>query len=68
VHGKPVTLTRAEFGLLVLLVSASGSIVAREMLVAKVWGENWFGVENVLDTHLAHLRRKPSARGLVEYP
>jgi DNA-binding response OmpR family regulator len=63
IRGKPVKLTRTEFQLLAMLASATGSVVNREELVAKVWGENWFGVENVLDTHLAHLRRKLGENG-----
>ena len=63
IDGKPVALTRTEFDLLMLLVKAAGSVVSRSDLVARVWGANWFGVENVLDTHLAHLRRKLADRG-----
>jgi DNA-binding response OmpR family regulator len=63
IDGHPVALTRTEFDLFALFVRASGSVVARADLVKQVWGENWFGVENVLDTHLAHLRRKLSQRG-----
>ncbi len=63
VDGQLISLTRTEFDLLALLVRAAGSVVSRADLVAKVWGANWFGVENVLDTHLAHLRRKLSEIG-----
>jgi DNA-binding response OmpR family regulator len=64
VRGNRVDLTRTEFQLLAMLVAAAGSVIGRDELVAKVWGPNWFGVENVLDTHLAHLRRKLSPHGL----
>jgi DNA-binding response OmpR family regulator len=63
VGSSPVALTRIEFELLTLLVRAAGSVISRAELVAKVWGSNWFGVENVLDTHLAHLRRKIAGNG-----
>jgi two-component system, OmpR family, response regulator RegX3 len=63
IDGMPVSLTRTEFDLLTPLVRAAGSVVSRADLVAKVWGANWFGVENVLDTHLAHLRRKLADTG-----
>jgi DNA-binding response OmpR family regulator len=62
--GNSIPLTRIEFELLTLLVRAAGSVISRADLVAKVWGSNWFGVENVLDTHLAHLRRKIAGNGL----
>lgn len=64
INGESVSLTRIEFELLTLLVKAAGSVISRADLVAKVWGSNWFGVENVLDTHLAHLRRKIAGNGL----
>jgi DNA-binding response OmpR family regulator len=62
-NGVDVALTRIEFELLTLLVMAAGSVISRTELVAQVWGANWFGVENVLDTHLAHLRRKIARHG-----
>lgn len=58
IDGKTVSLTRTEFDLLAVLVKMAGSVVSRADLVASVWGENWFGVGNMLDTHLTHLRRK----------
>jgi DNA-binding response OmpR family regulator len=64
INGNAIALTRIEFELLTLLVRAAGSVISRADLVAKVWGSNWFGVENVLDTHLAHLRRKIAGNGL----
>jgi DNA-binding response OmpR family regulator len=63
IRGNVVRLTRTEFQLLATLMAASGSVVTREELVGNVWGQNWFGVENVLDTHLAHLRRKLGEHG-----
>jgi two-component system, OmpR family, response regulator RegX3 len=64
IRGTSIALTRIEFELLALLVKAAGSVISRADLVAKVWGSNWFGVDNVLDTHLAHLRRKIAGSGL----
>jgi DNA-binding response OmpR family regulator len=64
IRGTSVALTRIEFELLALLVKAAGSVISRADLVAKVWGSGWFGADNVLDTHLAHLRRKIAGSGL----
>ena len=64
VDGTSVTLTRIEFDILTLLVRSAGSVIFRAELVAKVWGSNWFGADNVLDTHLAHIRRKIAGSGL----
>jgi two-component system, OmpR family, response regulator RegX3 len=60
IDGAGVTLTRIEFELLTVLVRSPGSVISRAELIAKVWGSDWFGAENVLDTHLTHLRRKIS--------
>jgi DNA-binding response OmpR family regulator len=59
-----VNLTRLEFELLTLLIRNAGSVISRAEIVAKIWGLNWVGAENVLDTHLAHLRRKIAGNGL----
>ena len=61
--GQSIPVTRTEFELLVTLVEATGSVVPRGDLVTRVWGANWYGAENVLDTHLAHLRRKMAVGG-----
>jgi DNA-binding response OmpR family regulator len=63
IQGARIALTRTEFELFASLVRAAGAVITRAKLVAIVWGENWFGVENVLDTHLAHLRRKLAGSG-----
>lgn len=63
IDGAVISLTRIEFELLSILVKGAGSVVSRPELVGTVWGKNWFGVENVLDTHLTHLRRKIGVGG-----
>ncbi len=55
--GAPVHLTNREFGLLEQLLLASGAPVSRAALRQAVWGGK--AVEgNVLDVHMAALRRK----------
>ena len=58
VEDRPVELTRTEFDLLDTLSERPGVVMARDALMRAVWGPNWFGAENVLDTHMSHLRRK----------
>ena len=62
VDGAAVELTRIEFDLLETLTARPGIVWARHALMRKVWGPNWFGAENVLDTHMSHLRRKIDRR------
>ncbi|HWW88889.1 MAG TPA: response regulator transcription factor [Vicinamibacterales bacterium] len=55
-----LTLTAREFELLEYLVRHQNSIVSREMLARDVWKEPSRGtpLDNVIDVHMAHLRRK----------
>ncbi len=56
-------LTRTEFDLLKALVDHLGELCSRETLIERVWGKDWHGVSNILDTHLVHLRSKMLAAG-----
>jgi len=55
-----LALTTREFELLEYLVRHQNSIVSREMLARDVWKEPARGtpLDNVIDVHMAHLRRK----------
>jgi DNA-binding response OmpR family regulator len=55
-----LALTVREFELLEYLVRHQSSIVSREMLARDVWKEPTRGtpLDNVIDVHMAHLRRK----------
>ena len=56
--GQPLDLTAREFELLHTLLSAPGRVFTREMLLAKLWGYDFFGDERVVDSHIKNLRRK----------
>jgi len=60
---KEVELTPREFDLLAYLVRQHGQIVTREMLAREVWREENRAtpLDNVIDVHMAHLRRKIDA-------
>lgn len=51
-------LTTLEFNLLSTLVSNPGRVWNRSQLIDKLWGDNFFGDERVVDTHVARLRKK----------
>ena len=57
-NGEEIHLTRTEFRLLVELIAAHGQIVAREELLQRVWGYDYFGDTRLLDVHVGRLRRK----------
>ncbi|MDZ7969548.1 MAG: response regulator transcription factor [Nostoc sp. DedSLP03] len=51
-------LTTLEFNLLTTFVSNPGRVWNRTQLIDKLWGDNFFGDERVVDTHVARLRKK----------
>jgi DNA-binding response OmpR family regulator len=64
--GRPVELTVREFELLEYLLRHQGQVVSRETLARDVWKETARStpLDNVIDVHIARLRRKVDA----EYP
>ena len=56
--GRTLELTAREFELLCTFLAAPGRVVTREMLLAKLWGYDFYGDERVVDSHIKNLRRK----------
>jgi two-component system, OmpR family, copper resistance phosphate regulon response regulator CusR len=65
--GQPVELTQREFELLEFLLKHQGQVVSREMLARDVWHEvaRATSLDNVIDVHIARLRKKVDRDGLV---
>lgn len=57
-HGKPLALTRREFGLLADLLQHKGRIRSRESLLTAVWGNDSDSTDRTVDTHIKTLRAK----------
>ncbi len=53
-----VPLTAREFSLLDYLMRHVGEVCRREQLLDHVWDANYDGLSNVVDVHIANLRRK----------
>ena len=51
-------LTPLEFDLLCTFMSYPGRVWNRAQLIEKLWGEDFFGDERVVDAHIARLRKK----------
>ena len=58
VDDQPVELTTIEFDLLKALAEYPGRVLAREQLLEKVWGYDYYGEIRVVDVHVGHIRRK----------
>jgi DNA-binding response OmpR family regulator len=58
VDGKPVELTAKEFDLLAFFMANAGVVVSRDLLLDRVWGQEYPGGTRTVDVHVAQLRRK----------
>ena len=57
-ESEPLDLTTLEFNLLATFISQPGRVWNRTQLIDKLWGNDFFGDERVVDTHIARLRKK----------
>ena len=55
---KELRLTTLEFDLLVYLLNNKGKQLSREEILEKVWQENYFGSDRVVDDLIRRLRKK----------
>jgi DNA-binding response OmpR family regulator len=58
VRGELVRLTRKEFELLAMLVSAPGTVFTRSRLLEDVWDFAWSGDPSTVTVHIRRLREK----------
>jgi two-component system, OmpR family, response regulator len=56
--GKTIALTPREFDLLAYLMRNEGSVVSRQMIIERVWGEGFDSYSNAIDVHVNNLRNK----------
>jgi DNA-binding response OmpR family regulator len=61
VQGNPVSLTPSEFALLAKLLEAPGRVFSRELLIERLQGHDYEGVERTIDVHIRNLRKKIEA-------
>jgi DNA-binding response OmpR family regulator len=59
-------VTPKEFAILECLASDPGRVVSRQEMLERAWDEHWYGPTKVLDVHMAALRKKLGAPGLIE--
>jgi len=57
-NGEEIELTTKEFDLLMLFVKNLSVAFSREQILTKVWEENYFGSDRVVDDTLRRLRKK----------
>jgi DNA-binding response OmpR family regulator len=56
--GRPIDLTRKEFGVLRVLAARAGEVVTRDELLDEVWGYDNYPTTRTVDSHIGNLRAK----------
>ncbi|WP_030166849.1 response regulator transcription factor [Spirillospora albida] len=64
--GRPVELTRKEFAVLEVLMSADGAVVSSEQLLEKAWDEHIDPFTNVVRVTMMTLRKKLGEPAVIE--
>ncbi len=65
VAGRAVELTAKEFDLLAFFIANAGVVVSRDLLLDRVWGQEYPGGTRTVDVHVAQLRRKLGRPSLI---
>ena len=56
--GRAIQLSVKEYDLLNFLMRGAGRVLERQEIMRGVWGENFFGDDNLLDVYIPYLRQK----------
>ena len=56
--GKRIELTSKEYALLEYLMSNTGRVLSRTMIIEHVWDQSFDGITNIVDVYVRHLRNK----------
>jgi DNA-binding response OmpR family regulator len=64
--GRPLALTRKEFGVLQTLLEAAGAVVSAEDLLERVWDEHTDPFTNTVRVTVMTLRRKLGEPNIIE--
>ncbi len=57
-NGVPIELTQVEFQIMEYFLSNQGAALDRNDILTRVWGENYFGEDKVVDVNIRRLRMK----------
>ena len=55
---QKINISRKELELLKILIKNSNKVLTREILISKVWGDDFYGDDKTLDVHIRWLREK----------
>jgi len=57
-HGKIINLTPSEFSILTTLIKHPNKVYTRDELITHALGEDFFGYDRTIDSHIKNLRQK----------
>jgi len=57
-NGSEISLTFAEYELLLFLMVNAGNVFSRDRLLTEIWGESYITETRVIDMHISSLRKK----------
>lgn len=60
---RAISLSSKEYQLLLQLLLHAQAVVERQVLLAAVWGDDFYGDDNVLDVYIRYLRQKLESQG-----
>ncbi|MCR5142616.1 MAG: response regulator transcription factor [Ruminococcus sp.] len=63
VNGQEVELTPKGFAILYYMMEHEGWVIDRDTLLNKVWGDDYFGIDRVVDNHMKRLRKALGSAG-----
>lgn len=66
VGARPLEVTPKQFALLECLLRYRGEVVTRAMLLSSVWGYSFDPGTNLVEVHMAQLRRKLEGAGVTD--
>jgi DNA-binding response OmpR family regulator len=53
-----IDLTATEFKLITLFARSPGRVFSRDILMDAIWGQEYYGIDRTIDTHVSRLRHK----------
>lgn len=65
--GENIPLSKNEFVILQLLMEKQGTVVSRDEMMERLWGNDEFVDDNTLTVNVTRVRKKLEAAGCVDY-
>lgn len=63
VNRQEVELTPKGFAILYYMMEHKGWVIDRDTLLNKIWGDDYFGIDRVVDNHMKRLRKALGSAG-----